>query len=94
MTALLKSLPSVGLVDRGRHAEEKSCILVEQGRIYGMGYVPADAAIYDPADLKNYLTRYPENDYMRSLIYAHAERWPAKCLFFPPATQDASLMPR
>jgi DNA polymerase-3 subunit epsilon len=81
-------------VDRGRHAEEKSCILVEQGRIYGMGYVPADAAIYDPADLKNYLTRYPENDYMRGLIYAHAERWPAKCHFFPPPMSTPSLMPQ
>ena len=76
--ALLQSLPSFSLVDRGRHADEKSCILIEQGRIYGMGYLPADTAIYDPSELKNYLTRYPENDYMRGLIYAHAERWPAK----------------
>jgi DNA polymerase-3 subunit epsilon len=76
--ALLKSLPSFSLVDHGRHADEKSCILVEQGRLYGMGYLPADTAIYDASELKNYLTRYPENDYMRGLIYAHAERWPAK----------------
>ena len=76
--ALTRSLPSFTLMDRGRHEEEKSCILVEQGRLYGMGYLPADIAIYDPAELKSYLTRYPENDYMRGLIYAHAERWPAK----------------
>jgi DNA polymerase-3 subunit epsilon len=78
IAALVKSLPSFTLMDRGRHAEEKSCILVEQGRLYGMGYLPADTAIYDASDLKSYLTPYPENDYMRGLIYAHAERWPAK----------------
>jgi len=39
---LIKSLPSFTLVDEGRHSEEKSCILVEQGRFYGMGYLPAD----------------------------------------------------
>jgi len=76
--ALMKSLPSFTLVDRGRHAEEQSCILIEQGRLYGMGYLPADAAIYESSDLKSYLTPYPENDYMRGLIYAHVERWPAK----------------
>ncbi|MBS1661058.1 MAG: GIY-YIG nuclease family protein, partial [Bacteroidetes bacterium] len=76
--ALVKSLPSFTLMDDGRHPDEKSCILIEQGRLYGMGYLPADTAIYEATELKNYLTRYPENDYMRGLIYAHAERWPAK----------------
>jgi len=82
--ALLQSLPSFSLMDRGRHAEEKSCILIERGRLYGMGYLPVDTAIYDPTELKSYLTRYPENDYMRGLIYAHAERWPGKKIIFSP----------
>ncbi len=78
IAALLQRLPSFTLLDRGRHAEEKSCILIEKGRLYGMGYLPVDTAIYDPDELKNYLTPYPENDYMRGLVYSHAERWPAK----------------
>ncbi|HVS95091.1 MAG TPA: exonuclease domain-containing protein [Puia sp.] len=78
VAALLESLPSFTLMDRGRHGEEKSCILVERGRFYGMGYLPADAAIFDPSDLKQYLTPCAENDYMRGLIYAYAERWPSK----------------
>ena len=76
--ALVKSLPSFTLMDRGRHAEERSCILIEQGRLYGMGYLPADAVIFEASDIKSYLTRYPENDYMRGLVYSHAERWPVK----------------
>ena len=78
VSALVQSLPSFTLLDEGRHPEEKSCILVEQGRFYGMGYLPSDVAIHDAAELKNYLTRYPENDYMRGLVYQHVERWPTK----------------
>ena len=75
---LLESLPSFSLVDDGRNIEERSCILVEKGRIYGMGYLPMDATIYDAVLLKEYLTPYPENDYMRGLVYQYVERWPAK----------------
>jgi DNA polymerase-3 subunit epsilon len=76
--SLVKSLPSFTVVDEGRHPEEKSCILVEQGRFYGMGYVPVDSPVYDASTLKEYLTRYPENEYIRGLVYQHAERWPAR----------------
>jgi DNA polymerase-3 subunit epsilon len=78
VTALIQSLPSFTLLDEGRHPEEKSCILVEKGRFYGMGYLPVDSNIPDPVELKSYLTRYPENDYMRGLVYQHAEKWPRK----------------
>jgi DNA polymerase-3 subunit epsilon len=81
---LIKSLPTFTLVDEGRHPEEKSCILVEQGRFYGMGYLPADQSwgrensSVDAGELKAFLTPYPENDYMRGLVYQHVEKWPYK----------------
>jgi len=81
VTYLVDNLPSFTLLDEGRHPEEKSCILVERGRLYGMGYLPAelpDMRLSDTVELKNYLTPYPENDYMRGLVYQHAEQWPAK----------------
>jgi len=86
---LVKSLPSFTLVDEGRHPEEKSCILVEQGRLYGMGYLPADQSWGDPGnpidtgELKAFLTPYPENDYMRGLVYQHVEQWPTKRINLP-----------
>jgi DNA polymerase-3 subunit epsilon len=70
-------------MDDGRHPDEKSIILVEQGRMYGMGYLPADTAVHDAEELKGYLTRYPENDYMRGLIYQYVERWPRKRITWP-----------
>ena len=76
--SLKKELPSFTLIDDGRHAEEQSCILIEEGKFYGMGYFPADTAIKETTELKHYITPYPENDYMRGLIYQHAARWPSK----------------
>jgi DNA polymerase III subunit epsilon len=76
--SLKKELPSFTLVDNGRHNDEQSCILIEEGKFYGMGYLPADTAIMQSSELKNYITPYPENDYMRGLIYQHAARWPSK----------------
>jgi DNA polymerase-3 subunit epsilon len=76
--SLLESLPSYALLDEGRNPEEKSCILMEQGRLYGMGYLPTEAQLAEPSEIKNFLTRYPENDYMRGLVCQFAEKWPSK----------------
>lgn len=76
--SLQKELPSFTLIDDGRNSTEQSCILIEQGKFYGMGYLPTDLAMMDASELKNHLTRYPENDYMRGLIYQHATKWPNK----------------
>lgn len=80
--SLTMSLPSFTLIDQGRHASEQSYILIEQGKFYGMGYLPVDSVIDDTTQLKNHLTQYPENDYMRGLIYQHAARWPDKKVNF------------
>ena len=71
-------LPSFMIVDRGRTALEESCILIENGRFYGMGYLEKDLQILDIETLKEQLTHYPENDYMRGLVYSFAEKWPEK----------------
>jgi DNA polymerase III subunit epsilon len=95
IASMVGSLPSFTLLDAGRHAEEKSCILIEQGRLYGMGYLPADAAVSDTLELKEYLTRYPENDYMRGLVYQYAEQWPAKIRhLLPPPMSMPILIPQ
>ncbi|MBS1668974.1 MAG: GIY-YIG nuclease family protein [Bacteroidetes bacterium] len=78
MLLLKKELPSFALIDDGRDAGEQSCVLVEEGKFYGMGYLPVDANFMSPEEIKNHLTRYPENDYMRGLIYEYAQKWPNK----------------
>lgn len=71
-------LPTFALFDSGLNHPEQSCILMEKGRFYGMGYLPGDCCANTLEDLKNYLTPYNENDYIRGLIYEHAAKYPHK----------------
>ncbi|WP_291399484.1 exonuclease domain-containing protein [Daejeonella sp.] len=75
---LKASLPGFLLVDDGRNLAEKSCILVENGHFYGMGYVSADEIDQDISNLKKNLTPYPSNDYIRNLIFNHSIQFPFK----------------
>lgn len=79
---LQMNLPSFALVDEGMEEHAQSCILVEKGKFYGMGYLPADINIQHVDELKNYLTPYAENDYIRGLIFQYAERFPNKRIEF------------
>jgi DNA polymerase-3 subunit epsilon len=71
-------LPSFALIDYGLQREEQSCILMEKGRFYGMGYLPADSNVNSIDEFKYRLTQYAENDYIRGLVYQHAARYPGK----------------
>lgn len=75
---LENGLPSFALVDDGLTTEEQSCILVEKGKFYGMGYLPSGTNISEINELKNYLTAYSENDYIRGMIYQYVQRYPNK----------------
>jgi DNA polymerase-3 subunit epsilon len=75
---LNNELPSFALLDKGLTQEEQSCFLIERGKFYGMGYLPEDMYINDLETLKSHLTVYAENDYIRGLIYKHAEKFPFK----------------
>lgn len=77
---LKSSLPSFILMDKGRHMNERSCILMEYGHFYGMGYVSADQNLEDIECLKKELTPYKSNDYIRNLIHNHALRFPEKAI--------------
>ncbi len=71
-------LPSFALVDSGLKKEEQSCILIEKGRFFGMGYLPSDMAFQTIQELKCHLTPHAENDYIRNLIFQHISRYPHK----------------
>jgi DNA polymerase-3 subunit epsilon len=79
---LEKMLPTFAVLDEGKHAAEQSCILVEKGKFYGIGYVPSDFSITSLETLKPQITPYPENDYIRGLIYQYADRRPEKKIEF------------
>ena len=75
---LNRELPTFALMDNGLQQTEQSCILMEKGRFYGMGYLPGDITAHTIDELKNYLTPYSENDYIRGLVYQYAAKFPHK----------------
>lgn len=78
LSKLKSALPSFMVIDEGRSLTEKSCILMEEGRFYGMGYVSTDLKDEDIADLKKYLTPYASNDYIRNMVFNYSIRYPLK----------------
>lgn len=86
ITALQESQPSYFILDRGRSGfEEQSCILVDRGRFYGMGYIASDHQITDAEALRECVQRYPDNHYMMELITQFTSKYPHKVFpKFPP----------
>ncbi|KRD08353.1 DNA polymerase III subunit epsilon [Flavobacterium sp. Root901] len=78
---LLNNRPTFAIIDKGRSADERSCIWVENGRFHGMGYIPREVAVNDPEDVKSYVTLYKSNQYIEQLIFAYAEKYPGKVFF-------------
>lgn len=81
-TASLQQQPSFAIVDKGINGDDQSCILVMKGNLYGMGYIPADMQINNMDELKDRLTVYKENSFIRNLINGYAARFPEKLVRF------------
>ncbi|CAH0132193.1 MULTISPECIES: exonuclease domain-containing protein [unclassified Pedobacter] len=74
-----KQQPSFALVDEGRKDNEFSCLVVENGKFYGMGYFTDKNYLTDGlAPIKNDLSIYQSNSYILNLILNYAEQHPQK----------------
>lgn len=82
ISSLKIQLPTFALCDKGRNYDEQSCMLIENGCFYGMGYIPnhVEADTFDA--LKTHLSPYPDNGYIKNMVISHAERYPVKKLSF------------
>jgi len=78
----LSTQPSFAIVDNGLSMEEQSCILVWEGKFYGMGYIPSDAQLTEPQQLKEWVTPYKESLFIRNIVKGYAARFPAKVKSF------------
>lgn len=56
--------------------DRNTCILVEEGKFYGMGEIPGE--LTELEHIKPRLTAYPENEVIRSMIRNYAEKFPSK----------------
>jgi DNA polymerase-3 subunit epsilon len=55
-----------------------SCVLIEKGSFYGMGYIPTNVAAQNTTDVKNYLTPYRNNSTIQKTIRLFKESFPEK----------------
>ncbi|MBB4804416.1 DNA polymerase-3 subunit epsilon [Flavobacterium nitrogenifigens] len=78
---LLNNRPSFAIIDKGKSKEERSCVWIENGHFYGMGYLPSDISIHEASEVKNYVTPYKSNQYIEQLIFSYAEKHPRKVFF-------------
>jgi DNA polymerase-3 subunit epsilon len=75
---LLSNRPSFAIIDKGRDIDERSCLWVEDGHFYGMGYISSDTAITQPYEIKECVTPYRSNQYIMQLITMYAQKHPGK----------------
>lgn len=77
-----KHLPTFAYVDKGNTANNKSCILIRKGNIYGMGYIENERCLDNPDLLEKTLEPVQDNDFIRNLVYKHAAQFPERCHVF------------
>lgn len=78
--AELSQRSSFAIVDKGLQEEERSCILVLDGKFYGMGYLPTDIHISQPEMVKDFLTPYKENNFIYNLLMSYKSKYPARII--------------
>lgn len=78
INSLQTELPTFVLIDRAGHINQQTCMLIEQGRFYGMGYLPESFQLSDMEILKSSLTPYPDSDYIRGLVFQYVNKYPEK----------------
>ncbi len=69
--------PSLLITDKGRHEDEQSCILIDDGVFYGMGYT---AQNIEPESIRELLTPYKSSPYMVRLALSFAAANPDQVL--------------
>lgn len=75
---LKNNKPTFAIIDKGRIKDERSCIWVENGHFYGMGYLSTNTTFTDVSEIKEFVTPYKSNNYIMQLIYTYIEKNPNK----------------
>lgn len=78
LSSLNKDLPSYLIIDKGRNRLEKSCILMDKGSFYGMGYLTENQIPDNLDQAKSILTPYPTHQIIEKLVTEFAVLNPQK----------------
>ncbi len=64
----LSDMESFAIISHGFTPDEISCVLIENGVFYGMGYIPHDMKINSVNDLKEFISPMKANLFIRELL--------------------------
>lgn len=76
------------IVDKGRSNEERSCVWVENGQFYGMGYISSEIGLTNLSEIKDYIKPYRSNKYIMELINSFVALYPSKVQTFEKSYLD------
>ena len=76
--ASITQRPSYVVIDKGLSDDEVSCIMVEQGSFFGMGYLPKNLEFLSKQAIREYIKPYKENSYIRTLLLSHVSNFPSQ----------------
>lgn len=76
----LLSGPSYAIVEKGLQKDEQSCVLVEAGYFFGMGYIPKSLPLTDTDSLKPFLTPYKNNSFIQHAVEEYAKSYPERLM--------------
>ncbi|HAL81181.1 MAG TPA: DNA polymerase III subunit epsilon [Mucilaginibacter sp.] len=79
---LSDALPTFAIRDAGRTDDEHSCLLIEKGKFYGMGFISHYFDVDNLQQLKSHLTPYPGNDYIKGMVAGYASKFPERKVVF------------
>ncbi|MFT4019783.1 MAG: exonuclease domain-containing protein [Agriterribacter sp.] len=82
LQTLHDELPTFAVIGDGIEPDQYSCLLIERGRFYGMGYISKEMKVKKLSTIKKILTPYIDNDFIRDMIYRYAEAYPEKRISF------------
>ncbi len=64
------------------YGQKRSCILIDNGRFYGMGLLPDQTELNCPEKIKQHLTEYPHNEVIPMLVKSFTRKNPHKVTVF------------
>lgn len=78
---LISNRSSFAIIDKGRSTDERSCIWIENGHFYGMGYITSNIGFTEPSEIRDFVTPYKSSQYIMNLIDTYAKKYPGKVFF-------------
>lgn len=81
LTTMQSQLGTYAIFEPAEYNSSKyGCVLVENGKFYGIGSIPENINVTQVDKLKKHITQYPENEVIRSMVRSYAQRYPSKVL--------------